>query len=57
MRLAFAGALISSFLSTAGCVGPPALHSSVLGYDETVTSLEQESLLDASKNGARVRVW
>ncbi|MGE5441945.1 MAG: hypothetical protein ACM3Q0_02655, partial [Bacteroidota bacterium] len=45
MRLAFAGALIASLLSTAGCVGPPALHSSVLGYDETVTSLEQESLL------------
>jgi hypothetical protein len=45
MRLVFAGALIASLLSMGGCVGPPALHSSVLGYDETVTSLEQESLL------------
>src|SRR5512147_2778659 len=40
-----AGTLVASLLSTAGCVGPPALHDSVLGYDQTVTSLEQEILL------------
>src|SRR5512144_1159087 len=46
MRRVFgAGALVASLLSTAGCIGPPALHGSVLGYDETVTSLEQEILL------------
>ena len=28
-----------------GCVGPPALHKSVLGYDETTNQLEQEILL------------
>lgn len=29
----------------AGCVGPPALHESVLGYDQTTSELEQEILL------------
>jgi hypothetical protein len=32
-------------LFLAGCVGPPALHRSVLGYDETTNQLEQEILL------------
>ena len=32
-------------LMLAGCVGPPALHKSVLGYDETANQLEQEILL------------
>jgi hypothetical protein len=32
-------------LTLAGCVGPPALHKSVLGYDETTNQLEQEILL------------
>ena len=32
-------------LMLAGCVGPPALHKSVLGYDETTNQLEQEILL------------
>lgn len=41
----FYGALMASLLNTAGCVGPPALHDSVLGYDETVASLVQEILL------------
>jgi hypothetical protein len=45
MRRAFYGALMASLLNTSGCVGPPALHDSVLGYDETVASLEQEILL------------
>ena len=29
----------------AGCVGAPALHKSVIGYDETTSQLEQEILL------------
>jgi hypothetical protein len=45
MRRVFGGALMATLLNTAGCVGRPALHDSVLGYDETVTSLEQEILL------------
>lgn len=32
-------------LFLAGCVGPPALHKSVLGYDETTNQLDQEILL------------
>lgn len=32
-------------LLLAGCIGPPALHESVLGYDQTTTELEQEILL------------
>ncbi len=32
-------------LLLAGCVGPPALHESVLGYDQTTADLEQEILL------------
>ncbi len=32
-------------LTLAGCVGPPALHKSVLGYDHTTNLLEQEILL------------
>ncbi len=35
--------LVASLLI--GCVGPPALHKSVLGYDETTSQLEQEILL------------
>ena len=29
----------------AGCTGPELLHSSVLGYDETIITLEREMLL------------
>lgn len=36
-------ALASTLLSA--CLGPPALHRSVLGYDETVLTLEQQLLL------------
>jgi PBP1b-binding outer membrane lipoprotein LpoB len=32
-------------LMLAGCIGPPALHESVLGYDQTTAELEQEILL------------
>ena len=32
-------------LMLTGCVGPPALHRSVLGYDETTNQLDQEILL------------
>ena len=35
--------LVTSLL--VGCVGPPALHRSVLGYDATTNRLEQEILL------------
>ena len=35
--------LVTLFL--VGCVGPPALHKSVLGYDVTTNQLEQEILL------------
>jgi hypothetical protein len=35
--------LVTSLL--VGCVGPPALHKSVLGYDVTTNQLEQEILL------------
>jgi hypothetical protein len=41
MRAAFALLLIL----LAGCVGPPALRESVLGYDETVSELHQQILL------------
>ncbi|RPI21638.1 MAG: hypothetical protein EHM61_24265 [Acidobacteria bacterium] len=36
----WAGALLSS-----GCLGPVSLHDAVLGYDETVSRLEQQMLL------------
>ena len=32
-------------LMLAGCIGPPALHQSVLGYDQTTSELQQEILL------------
>jgi len=32
-------------LTLAGCIGPTALHKSVLGYDQTTNHLEQEILL------------
>ena len=35
----------ASALLLASCVGPPALHESVLGYDQTTSELEQEILL------------
>jgi hypothetical protein len=38
-------ALAASLLSLAACVGPPALRESVLGYDETVSALDQQILL------------
>jgi len=38
-------ALVVSALGLLGCVGPPALHDSVLGYDEVSSALEQEILL------------
>jgi hypothetical protein len=34
-----------SLLVLTGCVGPPALRESVLGYDETVSALNQQVLL------------
>jgi hypothetical protein len=34
-----------SLLVLTGCVGPPALRESVLGYDETVSALDQQVLL------------
>jgi hypothetical protein len=36
MRRVLGGFAVSLFVLT-GCVGPPALRESVLGYDETVT--------------------
>ncbi len=44
MRLRIA-LIIASFASLAGCIGPPALRESVLGYDETVSALDQDILL------------
>lgn len=38
-------ALSVSILLLFGCVGPPALHDAVLGYDQTTSTLEQEILL------------
>jgi hypothetical protein len=37
--------ILLGILFLTGCVGPPALHKSVLGYDETANQLEQEILL------------
>lgn len=37
--------LVSSIIALSGCVGPPALRQSVMGYDETVTRLDQDILL------------
>ncbi len=37
--------LVASAVGLAGCAGPPALRSAVLGYDQTVIALEQEILL------------
>ena len=45
MRPALGGLVIASALGFAGCLGPPALHDAVLGYDATVSALEQEILL------------
>ena len=45
MRPALGGFIIVAALGVAGCLGPPALHDSVLGYDATVSALEQEILL------------
>ena len=39
------GVLAVSLLVLNGCVGPPALRESVLGYDETVSALDQQVLL------------
>src|SRR5512134_1938620 len=44
MRRAVAAAM-TSLLCVGGCVGPPALRDSVLGYDETVSALNQQILL------------
>lgn len=43
LRRTLLAALASTLLSA--CIGPPALHRSVLGYDETVLKLEQQLLL------------
>lgn len=48
-RAALASALV---LMLGACLGPPSLHQSVLGYDETISRLEREMLL---LNIARVR--
>lgn len=37
--------LLAAALAAAGCLGPPALHHAVLGYDETISRLEHEMLL------------
>ena len=50
-RTALASALVL-VLTLGACVGPPSLHQSVLGYDETISRLEREMLL---LNIARVR--
>lgn len=42
LRLAF---VVAALVSLAGCLGPPALRDSVLGYDETVNALNQDILL------------
>ena len=42
--LFIAKVIIFTFL-LGGCVGPPALHDSVIGYDKTTNKLEQELLL------------
>ena len=44
MRLRIA-LLVMVFASLGGCLGPPALRESVLGYDETVNALNQDILL------------
>lgn len=38
-------AIVVSLFGLGGCVGPPALRQSVLGYDETVGQLDQDILL------------
>ena len=50
-RAALTSALVL-VLMLGACVGPPSLHQSVLGYDETISRLEREMLL---LNIARVR--
>ncbi len=45
MRGACTAAIVVSLFGLGGCVGPPALRQSVLGYDETVGLLDQEILL------------
>jgi hypothetical protein len=45
MRPSFAAAAVAVLVGLAGCVGPPALRESVLGYDETVNALDQQILL------------
>ncbi len=50
-RPAIAG-LVAAVLGLAGCLGPVSLHEAVLGYDRTVSRLEQELLL---VNVARLR--
>lgn len=37
--------VVAVFTGLAGCLGPPALRESVLGYDETVNALNQDILL------------
>ncbi len=39
------GVLAVSLFVLTGCVGRPALRESVLGYDETVSALDQQILL------------
>jgi hypothetical protein len=39
------GVFTMALLVLTGCVGPPALRESVLGYDETVSGLHQQMLL------------
>ncbi len=36
---------LSFTLLLGSCVGPPALHRAVLGYDDTIAQLESEMLL------------
>ena len=42
--ISIAGVMVSIFL-LGGCVGPPALHDSVIGYDEVTNQLERELML------------
>lgn len=37
--------MVLSIIGLGGCVGPPALRSAVMNYDETVTQLDQQILL------------
>jgi hypothetical protein len=45
MSRAKLGAILVLVVGLGGCFGPPALRQAVLGYDETVTRLDQEILL------------